>query len=885
MSYCLKCGEALPDNAVFCSKCGVRQRVEDERSVGAPATGAASEQGSTGTASVPAWQREARDWLTAAAWQPAWQPAAISACEAVVGLLALSFVLCFVGVLLIAVGFEGAAGRSSEWPLPPMFGIVVGGALAVLPALLGTHWDSAGVWPMPVLGDIGWHLSVGAPFTLVAVFGVWILVAGGRKLAARLDDAGPPTLWRAVIVYAASVGLLVTVVSLVGSQVLDEVVRAWLRRAWSVGSQTGSGETGSMLGFRPSASFAVSSMWALLAGAVAVARGCHGAVPELLVRPARWVRWAFQAWWALLGYAAVLVVVASLFQVLSWAAEDGDPLPKLFVFGVGTLLSLPAAAGCTALTAAGGAYEGHIDLAGTGMYLRVQAFRHMEVQMPGNNWPIAGDDRVVQWMLWLLPAAVLVLWVAVARRAANDDTLQTGEQQQVSGQIGWVAAMVLMAIPIAKLSGMHLSGGIGDEWLEASWGPSLKSGAIAVALQAGLAAWLARKLAGAPGRSDVNGADHHEADAPRAAALSVVPPLPWSSVGTTLRPLWALLALVGVAWAAFVVRDRVSVHRSAEDARSSCLSNIKQMNVGIMQYTIDYDERLPIESEALVESIYPYISNLSIWQCPSAEVFPSYRWNQSFSRRFLGDVPRPSEMVTMFESDDGINIAFRHRGQSNFGFFDGHAESLAHDPRTADDHRPPPPLEVPVMETELVRVQPGSGLPGRRAVVRTPGGGGVRLREEADNESQLLAHLPDGEVVRALEERGDWLRVRTATGRQGWVRWRYSTSRYLHAEGESPEVPPVSNQPASSTGQTSAGTMAPSGLVGRRALVQTQWGYGLNLRAEPATDSRQVGHLADGAAVRVLAERGDWLKVRTASGMECWARWRNDAGVRYLHPG
>lgn len=63
--------------------------------------------------------------------------------------------------------------------------------------------------------------------------------------------------------------------------------------------------------------------------------------------------------------------------------------------------------------------------------------------------------------------------------------------------------------------------------------------------------------------------------------------------------------------------------RARENARrSSCLSNLKQIGLGIAQYTQDYDEYLPYSGSTATggrwpNKIGPYIKNTSIFVCPS----------------------------------------------------------------------------------------------------------------------------------------------------------------------------------------------------------------------------------------------------------------------------
>lgn len=62
--------------------------------------------------------------------------------------------------------------------------------------------------------------------------------------------------------------------------------------------------------------------------------------------------------------------------------------------------------------------------------------------------------------------------------------------------------------------------------------------------------------------------------------------------------------------------------RARENARkTSCLSNLKQIGLGFMQYAQDYDERLPWSADGGAVSwaitMQPYIKNTQIFRCPS----------------------------------------------------------------------------------------------------------------------------------------------------------------------------------------------------------------------------------------------------------------------------
>lgn len=65
--------------------------------------------------------------------------------------------------------------------------------------------------------------------------------------------------------------------------------------------------------------------------------------------------------------------------------------------------------------------------------------------------------------------------------------------------------------------------------------------------------------------------------------------------------------------------------RARENARrSSCQSNMKQIALGIIQYTQDYDEKFPGQDTGLTvtpvgwaDVVQPYIKSLQLYQCPS----------------------------------------------------------------------------------------------------------------------------------------------------------------------------------------------------------------------------------------------------------------------------
>src|ERR671917_195604 len=94
-----------------------------------------------------------------------------------------------------------------------------------------------------------------------------------------------------------------------------------------------------------------------------------------------------------------------------------------------------------------------------------------------------------------------------------------------------------------------------------------------------------------------------------------------SARGFTLIELLIVIAIIAIlASILFPV-----FARARENARrSSCMSNLKQIGLGIMQYTQDYDEAYPqiyaggwAGTYRWTDSVQPYIKSTQVFNCPS----------------------------------------------------------------------------------------------------------------------------------------------------------------------------------------------------------------------------------------------------------------------------
>jgi prepilin-type N-terminal cleavage/methylation domain-containing protein/prepilin-type processing-associated H-X9-DG protein len=109
--------------------------------------------------------------------------------------------------------------------------------------------------------------------------------------------------------------------------------------------------------------------------------------------------------------------------------------------------------------------------------------------------------------------------------------------------------------------------------------------------------------------------------------------------------------------------------RARENARrASCQSNLKQIGLGILQYTQDYDETLPYSNmgassqasafsqddsngnrQIWADVIQPYVKSLQLFRCPSASMVNSP----------LGaTVPAANVTVMSYGSSEGVSATF-----------------------------------------------------------------------------------------------------------------------------------------------------------------------------------------------------------------------------------
>ena len=177
--------------------------------------------------------------------------------------------------------------------------------------------------------------------------------------------------------------------------------------------------------------------------------------------------------------------------------------------------------------------------------------------------------------------------------------------------------------------------------------------------------------------------------------------------GFTLIELLVVIAIIAIL-AAILFPVFAKAREKARQA--SCLSNVKQLTLGFIQYSQDYDEWFPQAGAAAGDvatwpngasganywpcRIFPYVKNVQVFNCPSA----SWAWNgaptgatptgmnASLCPCAVGTIVYPAQ--TLLIADTGGTAAYcflnsyrtdrwimpRHNDGANIGFVDGHGK-------------------------------------------------------------------------------------------------------------------------------------------------------------------------------------------------------------------
>jgi prepilin-type N-terminal cleavage/methylation domain-containing protein/prepilin-type processing-associated H-X9-DG protein len=180
--------------------------------------------------------------------------------------------------------------------------------------------------------------------------------------------------------------------------------------------------------------------------------------------------------------------------------------------------------------------------------------------------------------------------------------------------------------------------------------------------------------------------------------------------GFTLIELLVVIAIIAILAA---ILFPVFAKAREKARQTSCLNNVKQLALGILQYSQDFDENFPyycgfdnavfpngqVGANYWPNRIYPYVKNVQVFNCPSAPT--QWKGEPNGSQVMIGvnlnicnlgvtqsQIVYPAQTALLGDTQgtsyvffntyqSGRGLTPRHNGGANMGFTDGHAKWMA----------------------------------------------------------------------------------------------------------------------------------------------------------------------------------------------------------------
>ena len=151
----------------------------------------------------------------------------------------------------------------------------------------------------------------------------------------------------------------------------------------------------------------------------------------------------------------------------------------------------------------------------------------------------------------------------------------------------------------------------------------------------------------------------------------------WQIVPPEIEPPDVNTENKNVLWAniSYHIAQKESYKPKGTPAERS-MSNLKQLGLGALQFTQDYDEIYAFDARYVVEALSPYIGDSAIFQVPDTNEI--YTFNGNLSGLNMQKTQNDAQTVMFYEGQNETPI-FRYDGKAAICFADGHVALVSPD--------------------------------------------------------------------------------------------------------------------------------------------------------------------------------------------------------------
>lgn len=260
---------------------------------------------------------------------------------------------------------------------------------------------------------------------------------------------------------------------------------------------------------------------------------------------------------------------------------------------------------------------------------------------------------------WLCPLALVVIAYAATRAGTPEDTVKAFVEAWNGKDLAKAAGLVVGGKPSADFGPLKTQGA--SDW------PMITIDSMTSELNADKATVTAKFSVASSGSSK-------KEDFTEAINLTKVNDA-WLIVPAELQDPANEKKVIGIL-SGLLSHTEIFAQAKKAAQKTSCLSNVKQLALGLLILAADNDDVIKIDLSRAKKAVFPYTKNDKLWYCPGGpQDKVAYTINPKVVNISMTAIQQPAETVLLYEGSKG-QLDFRHEGKAAVAFTDGHAKMI-----------------------------------------------------------------------------------------------------------------------------------------------------------------------------------------------------------------